>query len=140
MSIETALYAYLSGQTALTTTLGTDSAGTAIWQDEARQGGAFPRIVYTIAGGEPTVSNAGPATLSRAEIDIECQGKTLADARTVRDALRPLVNGKGNMSWSGTTVYRCAITAEYDTYYPPVHNEQPGVYAKVLSIEVDWYG
>lgn len=136
MSIETALYAYLSGQTALTTALG--SGG--IWQDEAAQGASLPRVVYTITGGEPTVSNAGPATLSRAEIDIECQGATLAVARTVRDALRPLVNGKGNMSWSGTTVYRCAITNEYDTYYPPVHNEQPGYYAKVISIEVDWYG
>lgn len=131
-SIEDGLQTYLNTVSAVT-----NVCGTRIAPDQSSQKMSFPRIIYMKEHDAPFYSDAGDAGIKRASFSLECQGLTVADAETLRDATKAALDAfTGTMG--SKEVKRCFIEAEYDTIYPAVHGEEQGVKSKTLEIELDY--
>lgn len=88
MSLESALYGYLSGVSAVT-----DLVGTRIYPAQAPQGAELPYVVHHRISTRRFPHQLGPSGMVRARIQIDSFGITLDSAQAVFDVLRDNLDG-----------------------------------------------
>jgi hypothetical protein len=109
MSIETAIYGWLSSS-------GTVSAlvGTRISPEWRREGTDLPAVVYSVDGREPVRHMGGSAALESFEVSITCMGATANAARDLAATVRTRM--EANLGWAtaydGTSVKNAYRTGE----------------------------
>lgn len=135
MSLNAAVLAILSGDGTLTALV-----GTRIYALTAPQDDQLPDVTFQRIGSEPTHAwNADPG-LVRAEVQVDCWGRTLAEAASVRDAVVGAFSRYGGTA-GGTAIQEALLMNDFeqhDTDATPVGRTDTGVYRRTLEFAV-WY-
>ena len=101
MSIETDLYATLSGAAGVTALV-----STRIFMQVVPENTALPAIAFFVVSGDRSDTLAGVGDGKRKRIQISCYANTLTQAKAVADAVETALQGNGYLS------------LEYDIYDP----------------------
>lgn len=88
MSVESALYSYLGGVSAVTALV-----STRIYPSQAPQGAALPYVVHHKVSERRFPNVAGPSGMVRARHQIDVFGATLDSAQSVAETLRNNLDG-----------------------------------------------
>ncbi len=109
MSIETAIYGWLSAGTSVSTLV-----GTRISPEFRREGTALPAIIYSVDGREPVRHMGGSAALESFDVTISCMAVDAAGARDLAVAVKSRM--EANTGWAtvydGTSVKSAYRTSE----------------------------
>lgn len=109
MSIETAIFGWLSGGTSVSTLV-----GTRISPEFRREGTALPAIIYSVDGREPVRHMGGSAALESFDVTISCMATDAGGARELAVAVKSRM--EANTGWAtaydGTTVKSAYRTSE----------------------------
>lgn len=123
MSLETALYSYLSGVSAVT-----DEVSTRIYPAQAPQGAALPYVVHHRISTRRFPHQLGPSGMVRARIQIDSFGTTLDSAQAVFDVLRDNLDGWRATTMGGVYVQSVNLEDEANDFAPPQDGGDPGVH------------
>lgn len=114
--------------------------GTRVYAITAPQDDPLPDVTYQRIGAEHTHLWAADAGLIRAEVQVDCWGRTLAEASSVRDAVLAALNRYGGTA-DGTVIQEALVINEFDqhdTEATPVGRTDTGVYRRTLEFAL-WY-
>lgn len=123
MSLESALYTYLTGLSAVT-----DVVGTRIYPAQVPQGAAFPYVAQYRVSTRRFPHVGGPSGMVRARIQIDSFGVTLDSAQTVMDVLRDRLDGWRTTTMGGVYVQSVNMEDEANDFTPPQDGGDPGVH------------
>ena len=131
----------MSMQSALRTRLLADATisglvSTRIYDGQAPQGAAFPRILIQQISGGSDYHLTGETRVADAIFQIGCWSKTTAEASAIADAIRLEISGKRGTYGSGgdiATVESCQRTGSFITHEDPVDGS--AIRAAIGSIE-----
>ena len=139
MSVEAALFNYLSGISGIAAIV-----GTRIHPLETPQNGAFPCITYQTISFQHTDSLQGSSGLGTARIQINCWARTVDSvsngydsALALRDAVRDATDGFSG-TWDTTEIDHAFIVDEGDLFYPSAGVESDKTYGRRIDLEV-WH-
>lgn len=109
MSIETAIYGWLSAGTSVSTLV-----GTRISPEFRREGTALPAIIYSVDGREPVRHMGGSAALESFDVTISCMAADAAGARDLAVAVKSRIeaNTGWTIAYDGTSVKSAYRTSE----------------------------
>ena len=129
MSLTTDLPAYLLAQSSISAIVGTD-----IYPVHADQGEVYPCLVFMVISDVPLESHDGPSGLSFAHIQFSCFAKQYADARSLRDALKLLLEGfKGTLTPGTASVSNVRYLSDHDTFEPLTR-----VFHTIVEMEIEY--
>lgn len=111
--IESAVFAYLATQPAITSLLGTQSAES-IFPKRAPEGAALPMIVYRKISGRSLHSKDGDMNLAYPTFQITCWAKEYAEAKAVLAAVRTALNAYTGPTLEGVAVPQIIVENESD--------------------------
>jgi hypothetical protein len=120
--IESDLYSYLSGVSAVSAL-----AGTRLYPLILPQAPTYPAITYTVQGADRDYTYCGPSGLVKKDIQIDAWGSTYAAAKALQDVLRVALDGFVGLM-GNTRVHRVEILAEIDVY-----EDEPQAYRSSYS-------
>lgn len=115
--IESAIFAYLAAQPAITSLLGTQSAES-IYPTRAPEGAALPMIVYHKVSGLSIHSKDGDMNLAYPHFQITCWAKEYIDAKAVQSAVRSALNAYAGPTLEGVAVAQIIVENERDLSDP----------------------
>ena len=115
--IESALFAYLSTTSAITSLLGTQSAES-IFPMRAPEGAALPFLVFHKVSGHSVHSKDGDMNLSYPHFQITCWAKEYADTKAVDAAVRAALNAYTGPTLEGVAVAQIIVEDERDLSDP----------------------
>lgn len=123
MSLETAIYSYLSGVTAVT-----DLVGTRIYPGQAPQGVALPYVIQFRVSTRRFPHVGGPSGMVRTRIQIDVYAATLDSAQSVFDALRDNLDGWRATLMDDVYVQSVNLDDEANDFTPSQDGADPGVH------------
>ena len=94
MSIETDLYATLSGNAGVTAI-----CSTRIYPNLAPESASNPLIVYSMVTGNNISTITGVGDMERKRIQINCNGNTYAEAKSLAAAVQSALSGNGYLEF-----------------------------------------
>lgn len=103
MSIETALYAELVGDTDVAALV-----STRVYPLQVPQDVAMPAIAYQQISGRPEYAQEGDSGLNRARFQLTCQAETYEGAKELAAAVKAALSGASG-TWDDTTVNGCFV-------------------------------
>ncbi len=133
MSIGTDLRTYLLTKTSVTALI-----GTAIYPGEAKEGYAFPRVLYIENGGQRTNSFDGASEQVQTSFTLLCQSEDSDEAKSIRDALENVLDCFNNSTMDATTVQGVFSVRNPDGIIPPTAGNENSVYESSITIDL-WY-
>ena len=133
MSVESALYSYLTGVTGVT-----DVIGTRLYSDLANASGITrPFVSYFVVSENPSRHFGGPAGLKFARIQMDVWASSGPSRRAVAEALRLALDGfSGTMGAELLVVRRCALDMVRNTYVDPEDGTETPTYRATIEVEI----
>lgn len=105
MTIESALYSYLSNKASITSLV-----STRIYPQVAPNSAAYPFITYNVINEEPTHSMSGAVGLTHLTVQIDVWCNTVANRVAVSEALRNALDGfTGAMGAENLSIRNCFL-------------------------------
>lgn len=135
VSLNGALRAILTGDAGVAALV-----GARVYAITAPQDDPLPDVTYQRIAAEHTHLWAADAGLVRAEVQVDCWGRTLAEASSVRDAVLAALNRYSGTADS-TVIQEVLVMNEFDqhdTEGTPVGRTDTGIYRRTLEFAV-WY-
>lgn len=139
MSIESALFSYLSGVGGIAAIV-----GTRIHPLELPQNAVFPCITYQVISFQHTDSLTGSSGLGTARIQVNCWARNVtgsssgyATMLSLRDAVRDAMDGFSG-TWDATNIDHAYILDEGDLFQPSAGVESDRTYGRHIDFEV-WH-
>lgn len=108
MSIETGIYAVLTGDAGVSALVGTRIYPLVVPQDAS-----LPAIAYQRVSGGPTYTQDGDANLTPARFQFTCLGSSYSQAKAVATAVRAAISGASG-TWDDVTVGACLVETDQD--------------------------
>lgn len=122
MSIEQALFAHLTENTAIAALVG----ARVYPLRRPQRGGSLPCIVYTRVGSEHVHHLLGVSGLCRADFDLDCQAGTYAEAKSLSEAVRQAMDGLRNRTVEGVNIRSAMLSSDADVDYGPQDADDGG--------------
>lgn len=113
---------------------------TRVYALTAPQDDLLPDVTYQRIGGDHVHAWGADPGLIRAEVQVDCWGRTLAETSAVRDAVLAALNRYGGTA-DGTVIQEALVVNEFDqhdTEATPVGRTDTGVYRRTLEFAL-WY-
>jgi hypothetical protein len=132
MSIRADLRTYLLTKASVTALI-----GTRIYPQEAKQGVAYPRIIYRETGGDRTNSLSGANEQVKTSFELTCQSEDGDEAKAIADALENVLDCfQGTMN--GTTVQGMFTTNSGDILDEPVAGNEKSIKESIVNVDL-WF-
>lgn len=138
MAIESALYSYLTGKSAIT-----DLVGTRIWPIMAPQEDTYPMITYQLISDVPHHHMTGESGLWMCRIQLNVYderttggtGNVYKSVKSISEALRNVLSGYRG-TWGSTAIRRCTVESFGDLPVAVESGEEQAVCAVTADLEV----
>ena len=143
--LERALFIKLSGDSAISTRIGTRISPLVLDQELA-----LPAITYEISTSRPYTDLSGARSASTgsvisADIDLFCMGETYLDASDLAEDVRKELSGfrgfitlPGLMEFPPFEILGCTHTNDRTDYAAPVDGGRQGSYIRMLSFLISY--
>lgn len=106
-----------------------------VHSDAAEGSEGFPRIIVSRTSTRRSHALDADSGLPGARVQVDCQGTTRKQARTVARQVRLALNGKRG-TWGEVFVQACLIDDDFDDYLPPEHAGERGLYVSSFDVSV----
>jgi hypothetical protein len=113
--LETGIYALLTGQT---------DAADRLYPTRGKQGRSMPYIVFERTDTDNKTASDGDLGVAVAGIRFRIWGSDYPSVRTVSEAIRGLMSGKGPVTWGGIFVNSSFLRDEGSLYAVPEHGDE----------------
>lgn len=110
--------------------------GDRIYPNEAKQGSAYPRIVYFVAGNARDHAMNGPTGAPTGTFTFECQG-SYDQSKNLADLIRLALDGF--RGYAGQHFIKGAFFDDQDDQpATPTHGEEKGVKVRIVTVQVTY--
>lgn len=105
MTIESALYSYLSTKSTIT-----DEVGTRIYPHPAPNDADYPFITYSVTSENTQHDMTGASGLANVQVQLDAWAETVADRSDASEAIRNALDGfTGNMGTENLNIRTCFL-------------------------------
>ncbi len=115
----------------------TNLVGTRRAMGQLPQNTAFPAIGYTIVDSspQPQQNYSGESQMARARIQLNPIGKSIAEVKSMLDAIRAAMDFKLHQTFAGKTVISCRL----ELLGPVEKDNDLGVWMQPVDYMLMWY-
>jgi len=104
-----------------------------IYPNVAKQSSAFPFVVYTVTGDNPTDTKDGVSPLDENAVLILCYSQTYSQASDLADKVRTALDRKDG-TYEGVNIQGIQYLSYSDDF--DVNDDNDGVYVKSLNFRI----
>lgn len=134
MSLKTALYSYLSGQSGLT-----NLVGTRIYPDIAPANASLPYVIHQYVSADHVRHMGGTSDFASRRVQFDVYGATAVSVDNVFAQLRTALEAKrGTIGSENLVVLSSGIESERDDYVDPIDGSQTGKHRRTIDFII-WH-
>jgi len=136
MSVKTAIFAELTGNSNVTNVV-----STRVWLNQAQQNETLPYVVYHRLDATPEYHMAAQSGLTRDLFQVDCYDDDPDDVHDLSEVIRLALSGNTGTIGSGSNtavVRRFAMLNSIDFFEEPIGAGQKGIYSEKQTWEV-WH-
>ena len=135
MTIERALYSYLTGHATVGALLSTRVYPESAPTERSRE---FPYATYTQSSELPVHHMRGFSGLTNVQLLLDLWAETQPQREALAGAVQVAVNAWAPESRESVDIRRAIVSDQADDYVPPTDGSERGVYQRSMSVDI-WY-
>ena len=134
MTIESALFSYLSTKAEVTA-----AVGTRILREIAPEGAIYPFMTYTVVGDVPEHHMGGASGLTNVTMQIDVWAETFGEAVSLSEVIRNVLDGfTGDMGSENLSIRTCHLENKISLPEADLEGAQSPVFRKSLDFLI-WH-